>query len=209
MIPLALSAATTIRTGQALGGGDVSKARLAGSTGILMCGVFMMFPAAFLLLFRDLVVGIYTTDPRVIEIAVSLLLMAAVFQVADGVQIGAAGCVAGLQRHAHADVDQHFLLLGARLSARLHGSHHLPGAAFLHLGRVRIGINCCGSAANDPVSYSFEENVGYGTLIDSGFTLTEGGCIAGQILVFLRRVVPAENGIAVRESSVLANDVCM
>jgi len=95
MIPLALSAATTVRTGHALGAGNSAEARLAGMTGILMCGIFMAFSATFLLLFRDLVVGIYTNDPRVIEIAISLLLMAAVFQVADGVQIGAAGALRG------------------------------------------------------------------------------------------------------------------
>lgn len=95
MIPLALSAATTVRTGHALGAGNSAEARLAGMTGILMCGVFMAFSATFLLLFRDLVVGIYTDDPRVIRIAISLLLMAAVFQVADGVQIGAAGALRG------------------------------------------------------------------------------------------------------------------
>ena len=41
------------------------------------------------------VVGIYTNDPAVTKIAISLLLMAALFQVADGVQIGAAGALRG------------------------------------------------------------------------------------------------------------------
>ena len=95
MIPLAISAATTVRTGHALGSGNAAEARLAGMTGVLMCAVFMAFSATFLLLFRELVVGIYTSDPRVIEIAMSLLLMAAIFQVADGVQIGAAGALRG------------------------------------------------------------------------------------------------------------------
>lgn len=95
MIPLALSAATTVRTGHALGAGDTAAARLGGATGILMCIVFMACSAAFLLLFRDVVVGIYTNDPSVTEIAISLLLMAAIFQIADGVQIGAAGALRG------------------------------------------------------------------------------------------------------------------
>jgi MATE family multidrug resistance protein len=41
------------------------------------------------------VVGIYTNDPSVSQIAISLLLMAAIFQIADGVQIGAAGALRG------------------------------------------------------------------------------------------------------------------
>lgn len=95
MIPLALSAATTVRIGHALGSGNAPAARLGGATGILMCIVFMACSATFLLLFRDVVVGIYTNDPSVTEIAISLLLMAAIFQIADGVQIGAAGALRG------------------------------------------------------------------------------------------------------------------
>jgi len=95
MIPLALSAATTVRIGQALGKGSAHGARLGGVTGILMCAAFMACSATFLLLFRDLVVGIYTNDPSVTEIAISLLLMAAIFQIADGVQIGSAGALRG------------------------------------------------------------------------------------------------------------------
>ncbi len=95
MIPLALSAATTVRIGQALGKGSASGARLGGATGIVMCAAFMACSATFLLLFRDLAVGIYTNDPSVTEIAISLLLMAAIFQIADGVQIGSAGALRG------------------------------------------------------------------------------------------------------------------
>src|SRR5690606_39748027 len=48
-----------------------------------------------MLLFRDAVVTLYTNDPAVRGIAVSLLLMAAIFQVADGIQVGAAGALRG------------------------------------------------------------------------------------------------------------------
>jgi len=95
MIPLALSAAITIRTGHALGAGNVALARFVGATGIWMSAFFMTCSAAFLLLFRELVVSVYTSDPSVQAIAVSLLLMAAIFQIADGVQIGAAGALRG------------------------------------------------------------------------------------------------------------------
>ena len=95
MIPLALSAATTVRIGHALGSGNAQAARMGGATGILMCALFMVFSATFLLLFRDLVVGIYTSDPAVSRIAISMLLVAAVFQIADGIQIGAAGALRG------------------------------------------------------------------------------------------------------------------
>lgn len=95
MVPLAMSSAITIRVGHALGSGDRLAARHSGLTGILLCGFFMTCSAAILLLFRDTVVGLYTTDASVKGIAISLLLMAAIFQVADGIQIGAAGALRG------------------------------------------------------------------------------------------------------------------
>ena len=95
MIPLAMSSAITIRVGQALGAGDLKAARSSGSTGILLCGFFMLCSAVVLLVFRDAVVSLYTSDASVKGIAISLLLMAAIFQVADGIQIGAAGALRG------------------------------------------------------------------------------------------------------------------
>jgi MATE family multidrug resistance protein len=95
MIPLAFSSAITVRIGHALGAGYPSAARFAGLTGVSMCALFMTFSSTFLLLFRDAVVDLYTSDTSVQAIAISLLLMAAVFQIADGVQIGAAGALRG------------------------------------------------------------------------------------------------------------------
>ncbi len=95
MIPLALSAATTAKVGQLIGAGKLAEARLSGAVGIVLCAVFMTLSAAFLLVFRDAVVGFYTDDAAVTGIAISLLLMAALFQIADGVQIGAAGALRG------------------------------------------------------------------------------------------------------------------
>jgi len=95
MIPLAFSSAITVRIGHALGAGNTAAARVAGLTGISMCMLFMSFSAAFLLLFRNAVVSLYTSDTTVQAIAISLLLMAAVFQIADGAQIGAAGALRG------------------------------------------------------------------------------------------------------------------
>jgi len=94
-VPLALSAAITIRIGHALGAGNPAAARFSGSTGIAICALFMACAAVCLLVFRDGVVSLYTGDPAVRAIAIDLLLMAAVFQVADGVQIGAAGALRG------------------------------------------------------------------------------------------------------------------
>ena len=95
MIPLALSGATTVLVGQLIGAGKYREARVSGWVGVSMCAGFMAFSAAFLLFFRESVVSLYTDDAAITGIALSLLLMAAIFQVVDGVQIGAAGALRG------------------------------------------------------------------------------------------------------------------
>ena len=95
MIPLALSAATTVRVGYRLGRDEADNARTAGLIGISVCTFIMLISASVLLVARDQIVSMYTNDPTVTSIAISLLLMAAIFQVADGVQVGAAGALRG------------------------------------------------------------------------------------------------------------------
>lgn len=95
MIPLALSAATTVRVGYRLGREEPHNARTTGLIGIAICTSIMVISASILLVARDLIVSMYTNDPTVTSIAISLLLMAAIFQVADGIQVGAAGALRG------------------------------------------------------------------------------------------------------------------
>lgn len=97
MVPLALSSATTIQVGQLIGAGKLQSARTSGAVGIGLCTLFMSLSAIFLLVFRDAVVSVYTDDTAVRGIAISLLLMAAIFQIADGVQVGAAGALRGFK----------------------------------------------------------------------------------------------------------------
>jgi MATE family multidrug resistance protein len=93
MVPLALASATTVQVGQMLGSGNAAHARLAGFTGVAMSAAFMAISAVVLLVLRDQIIMLYTDDPVVTGIALSLLLVAAIFQVADGVQISAAAAL--------------------------------------------------------------------------------------------------------------------
>lgn len=47
------------------------------------------------MLFREFIVGIYTTDLIVFNLTVSLLIFAAFFQLPDGIQMGALGSLRG------------------------------------------------------------------------------------------------------------------
>ncbi|MAD91782.1 MAG: hypothetical protein CMQ54_03505 [Gammaproteobacteria bacterium] len=95
MIPLSLSGATTVLVGQLIGAGKLREAQYSGWLGILFCTCFMVISAIFLFIFRDSIVDLYTDDVDVMGIAAGLLLMAAIFQIADGIQIGAAGALRG------------------------------------------------------------------------------------------------------------------
>ncbi len=46
---------------------------------------------------RPQIVAIYTQDPQVFDVALSLLLFAMAYQLMDAWQIGAAGCLRGMQ----------------------------------------------------------------------------------------------------------------
>ena len=95
MVPLAFHSALTIRVGHTLGRGDPVLARRIGIIGIVMCGLVMVGSATILLVFREAIAAFYTTDLGVRELAVSLLAMAMIFQVFDGLQVGAAGALRG------------------------------------------------------------------------------------------------------------------
>jgi multidrug resistance protein, MATE family len=97
MVPLAFHSATTIRVGQALGRGETRTARRAGWTGIGLCGLFMVGSALVLFLFRDRIAAFYTSDPELLPLATGLLTMAMIFQVSDGLQVGAAGALRGFK----------------------------------------------------------------------------------------------------------------
>jgi MATE family multidrug resistance protein len=97
MVPLAISSATTIHVGHTLGRGDVAGARHAGLIGISMCAAVMTISAIVILLLNDQIAALYTRDAPVRELAASLLLMAALFQFSDGVQVGAAGALRGFK----------------------------------------------------------------------------------------------------------------
>ncbi|MFU8877109.1 MAG: MATE family efflux transporter [Wenzhouxiangellaceae bacterium] len=95
MVPLGLAGAITVRVGNAIGRNDPEGARRAGLVGIGIAALFGLFSATLMFLFPAWIARIYTVDREVIELAASLLLLAAVFQISDGIQAAAAGALRG------------------------------------------------------------------------------------------------------------------
>ena len=96
MLPLGVHSAATIRIGQAVGRGEPRMAMRTAWVAIAACAVIMTISAIVMLIGREVIVGrIYNPAPEVARVAFGLLLLAAIFQISDGLQIGAAGVLRG------------------------------------------------------------------------------------------------------------------
>ncbi len=97
MVPLGISMAITIRVGQAAGAQNISAARFSGMIGMSMAVCAMAFSAGLILLIPENIASLYTQNPQIIQGAVHLLFMAALFQIFDGLQVSALGALRGLK----------------------------------------------------------------------------------------------------------------
>jgi len=73
------------------------EARRAGYTGIKLCVSLMVVSALLLFVGRHAIASLYTDDSAVLELAASLLVLAGLFQISDGLQLGCAGALRGYQ----------------------------------------------------------------------------------------------------------------
>ncbi len=95
MVPLGIGTAAAVRVGQAHGRGDNDGASRAGWTAILLGAVFMSCAGVVFVLAPRPIIRIYTSDSKVIEAGVTLLAVAAAFQLFDGVQGVTTGALRG------------------------------------------------------------------------------------------------------------------
>ena len=95
MVPLGISSAAAVRVGHLIGQRDPAAAVRAGWSA-LACGVaFMGLAAIAFLTIPERIARIYTADPAVIRMTVTLLAIAAAFQLFDGCQVVVAGALRG------------------------------------------------------------------------------------------------------------------
>jgi len=97
VICLGLSLATTIRVGNQLGKGDIPALRNAGFSSIIQAIVFMAISGVFFILMRFFLPSLYIDDISVINLSAGLLILAAIFQIPDGVQAISIGALRGMQ----------------------------------------------------------------------------------------------------------------
>jgi MATE family multidrug resistance protein len=96
MVPLGLASAGAVRVGHAIGAGRPDRAAAAGWTAILLGVAFMVLAAISFLAVPRVLIGLFTKEEAVLVLGSSLLLVAAVFQLFDGLQGVATGVLRGL-----------------------------------------------------------------------------------------------------------------
>lgn len=96
MMVTGLAVAGGIRVGQGLGLRSQTVVQQAGRVSLMMSMAFMGIFCLVFLLFPEFVVGLYINDPAVATIAVILVMVAGVFQLADGTQTVSLGLLRGL-----------------------------------------------------------------------------------------------------------------
>jgi MATE family multidrug resistance protein len=97
MMASGLSAAASVRVGNQMGLKSREGIRAAGFSGFILVLVFMSITASCFILFRNILPGLFNKDPEVISIAASLLIIAAFFQLSDGVQVVGLGALRGVK----------------------------------------------------------------------------------------------------------------
>src|SRR3984957_14742649 len=95
MVPLGISSAAAVRVGHQLGRGDPTRAHLAGWSAIMMGAEFMTCSGLVLVSVPALIARLFSPDPAVIRTGASLLLVAAAFQLFDGLQAVATWALLG------------------------------------------------------------------------------------------------------------------
>jgi MATE family multidrug resistance protein len=95
MVPLGIASAAAVRVGQAIGRGDPAGASRAGWTAIVLGASFMTLCGLAFLAVPQWLVRFYTQDVEVVALGSIILMVAAFFQLFDGIQGVAIGALRG------------------------------------------------------------------------------------------------------------------
>ena len=96
MIALGIGAATTIRVSHQLGAGNLKAVRMASNASIHLVLVMNTIGAALIISLRNYIPMLFTEDTEVIAIASQLIVLAGLFQYADGLQAVGAAMLRGI-----------------------------------------------------------------------------------------------------------------
>lgn len=94
MLPLSIGMALTLRVSFLVGARAPDSARLISRSSLILASAVALVFANLLFMFSDSIAALYTTDPQVQAVTIRLLSFAAMFQIADVIQVT---CISALR----------------------------------------------------------------------------------------------------------------
>lgn len=95
VLPMSLAAAVTIRVGFRLGQGATLDAQTAARTGLGVGICMAVITAIFTVSLREHIALLYNDNPEVVHLAAQLMLLAAIYQISDSIQVVGSGILRG------------------------------------------------------------------------------------------------------------------
>jgi multidrug resistance protein, MATE family len=96
MMASGISTAAMIRVSNLLGKNDIRMMRDAGFVSFMMVAIFMASTATLFFVFKEFLPSLYIDDLEVIQLSASLLIIAGLFQLSDGIQVVGLGALRGM-----------------------------------------------------------------------------------------------------------------
>ncbi len=95
MFPMSLGMALSIRVGYRAGQNNLAQAKMVVKSGLTIGMCVAVLTASFTVLAKSTIIGLYTQDQAVFDLANSLLVYAALFQFSDAIQVLSANALRG------------------------------------------------------------------------------------------------------------------
>lgn len=96
MVATGIASATTVRTGNEWGKKDMTALRTASWTALVIIMVYEVICCLFFVVVKDYLPLAYIQDSAIVSLSASLLLITALFQMSDGIQVVAMGALRGI-----------------------------------------------------------------------------------------------------------------
>lgn len=92
-----IGSAATVRVGNYAGGADLVNLRRAATVGYSLVIAFMSVTALLFVLLRNILPPLFTLDAEVQQVTAGLLILAAIFQLSDGIQVVGLSILRGMK----------------------------------------------------------------------------------------------------------------
>lgn len=97
MIPMSISMATTIKVGYANGAKNLVDIKRYSLTSCILTEAFMLFCGVIIAIFPKQISSVFSTDMNLITIIIPVMILLAIFEITDGLQVTLGGIFKGLK----------------------------------------------------------------------------------------------------------------